>query len=368
VVARSTELHLRVEQQGPIALRAGFSCAGGELLALLGPSGSGKSTLLRMIAGLSTPGAGRIECAGQIWFDSQAGISLSTQQRRVGYVPQDYGLFPHMTALGNVEAAVWHLPSAARRERGRSWLRKVGLAELAHRRPAELSGGERQRVALARALAREPAVLLLDEPFSSLDRATRESLYPELVELKQDLALPIVMVTHDLSEALLLADRMTLLAHGVTLQSGIPGEMLAQPANADAARLMGLRNILGGELLRHQPEAATSWIRCGQVDLACPLRADIAPGSRIQWTLPNSAVRLRGIRGRPLPESPNRTLLKVGNLLSMGEETRVSATLPGPGESIQFQVSTRLARALELATGSQVEAVLWHEALHIMAA
>jgi molybdate transport system ATP-binding protein len=160
-------LAVSLRQSAPIPLAARFDCEGGELLALVGPSGSGKTTILRCIAGLNHPGAGAVSCAGEVWLDTAKRISLAPQRRSVGIVFQHYALFPHMSALKNVEAAMAHVGAGERAARARDLLQLVHLSGLEGRRPRELSGGQQQRVALARALARDPAVLLLDEPFSA---------------------------------------------------------------------------------------------------------------------------------------------------------------------------------------------------------
>jgi molybdate transport system ATP-binding protein len=153
---------------------------------------------------------------------------------------QSYALFPHMTALGNVVAALGHLPADERLERARDLLTLVHLKGFEQRRPAALSGGQQQRVAVARALAREPAVLLLDEPFSAVDRPTRRKLHRELAELRQSVRIPIVLVTHDVDEAAALADRLCVIDHGETLQTGRPAELLAAPANRRVAVALDL--------------------------------------------------------------------------------------------------------------------------------
>ena len=231
-------LHVTLRQHAPIPLDLAFSCAGGELLAIIGPSGAGKTTLLRCIAGLHRPAAGRITCGGATWFDRATSINLPTHRRPVGLVFQSYALFPHMTAAGNVATALRHLPPAARADRVASLLATVHLDGLANRRPAELSGGQQQRVALARALARDPAVLLLDEPFSAVDRPTRRKLHADLQRLRLALAIPIVLVTHDTDEAASLADRFCVLDRGAILQIGTPAEVLDHPASRRVAEIM----------------------------------------------------------------------------------------------------------------------------------
>ncbi|WP_246650275.1 ABC transporter ATP-binding protein [Rhizobium laguerreae] len=227
----SDGLRVSVKQSGPIPLSAEFACAPGELLALVGPSGSGKSTILRTIAGLYRPTSGKIQCNGAVWFDASAGLAVPPHRRSVGLVFQSYALFPHMTALDNVKAALAHLPRKERVERARALLRLVHLDGLEDRKPAALSGGQQQRVAVARALARDPAVLLLDEPFSAVDRRTRRKLHRDLRELRAAVSMPIVLVTHDLDEAADLADALCVLDGGETLQTGPTAEVLSAPAS-----------------------------------------------------------------------------------------------------------------------------------------
>ena len=236
----SEGLHVTVKQSGPIPLSAELACAPGELLALVGPSGSGKSTILRAIAGLYRPASGKIQCNGDVWFDASADLAVPPHRRSVGFVFQSYALFPHMTALDNVRAALAHRPSKERVERARALLRLVHLDGLEARRPAALSGGQQQRVAVARALARDPAVLLLDEPFSAVDRRTRRNLHRELRELRTAVSMPIVLVTHDLDEAADLADILCVLDRGETLQTGPAAEVLSAPASVRVREALDL--------------------------------------------------------------------------------------------------------------------------------
>lgn len=363
---RNSDFMLAVRQTAPIPLDAELTCKGGELLALVGPSGSGKSTLMRMIAGLARPTHGSIHSGSTAWFDDQAHVFLTPQQRHVGYVPQHYGLFPHMSALDNVVAALGHLSSGERAARARDWLAKMHLSGLEARKPAELSGGQQQRVALARALARDPAVLLLDEPFSAVDRATRETLYLELAELKRQLAIPAIMVTHDLNEALLLGDRMTLLAQGRTLQSGPPREVMARPVNEVAARLVGIRNLFDGEVLRHDPSAGVTWLQAGAQRLACKLTPDVPEGSKVRWLIPGNGVRLRALGRGDLPSSHNRVRLTVQSLLMLGDEARLTASLPGLSEPLYLQAPLRLVEELRLQPNGCTDAVLREDRLHIL--
>ena len=222
-------LSVRLAQAGPIPMNVELQCAPGELLALVGPSGSGKTSVLRAVAGLLEVTEGRVSMGDAVWFDSKAGLNVPAEDRRVGMVFQHYALFPHLSAVQNVELA---LPIGAAKDAARRLLIDMHLEGLADRRPNELSGGQRQRVALARALARSPQVLLLDEAFSAVDQPTRQALYDELVKVRERVQLPIVIVTHDLREARLLADRLCILDGGETLQEGSPEQVFGHPKSA----------------------------------------------------------------------------------------------------------------------------------------
>jgi molybdate transport system ATP-binding protein len=211
---------------------------GREIVAVVGPSGAGKTTLLRAIAGLTRPAAGHIRRAREVWFDARRGIDLPPERRSVGLVFQEYALFPHMTVARNVAYA-------GGRERGAELLRRLGIERLAAARPPELSGGERQRVALARALAREPTVLLLDEPLAALDVQTRGHVRGELRELLVSLALPTIVVTHDYTDAAALAGRIAVLVEGRIVQAGAPAELIAAPASPFVAEFTGVNLVRG---------------------------------------------------------------------------------------------------------------------------
>jgi molybdenum ABC transporter ATP-binding protein len=206
-------------------------------VALVGPSGAGKSSVLRSIAGLVRPAAGRIALGGELWFDSESRYSRPPEQRQVGFVFQQYALFPHLDVGRNVAFG-------ARRET-RALLEQFGIAHLARALPATLSGGEQQRVAIARALAREPRLLLFDEPLAALDAHTRASVRGELRTLLRSVDLPALVVTHDFEDAAALADRVGVLVDGRLRQLAPPAELVARPADAFVGSLTGA-NLLRG--------------------------------------------------------------------------------------------------------------------------
>jgi molybdate transport system ATP-binding protein len=224
VPARSFELALALE-------------VGAETVALVGPSGAGKTTALNAIAGLVRPRHGRVACDGEVWFEAERRINRRPEERSVGYVFQEYALFPHLNVERNVTFG-------GRRSDG--LLERFRIAHLAKAKPTQLSGGERQRVALARALARNPRVLLLDEPLAALDPHTRGAVRAELHDLVHELALPTLLVTHDFEDAAALADSVGVLVEGRLRQLGAPTDLLARPSDPYVASFAGA-NLLPGE-------------------------------------------------------------------------------------------------------------------------
>lgn len=191
-----------VKNRGHFTINICFQCNTGEILALSGPSGSGKTTIIRMLAGLEEPDDGSISNKGQVWFDSKMKINVPTRKRKIGYVFQEHTLFPHLNIEGNVGY------SCRDKVRVRELLDTMGILHLGTRKPHQISGGERQRAAIAQALASNPALLLLDEPFSALDMGTRLRLRQELKTLKSRLNIPVILVTHDQNEAKFLAENI----------------------------------------------------------------------------------------------------------------------------------------------------------------
>jgi molybdate transport system ATP-binding protein len=221
---------------------------------LFGPSGAGKTVTLDCIAGLLTPDAGRVAVGGRVLFDAAAGLDVPPRARRLGYVFQGYALFPHLTVLDNVTFGLHALPRRERHTRARAVLERIGLAGFERRHPGDLSGGQRQRVALARALATEPSLLLLDEPFSALDAPLRHALREDLARVLADWRTAAVLVTHDFTEAYRLGDRIVVYDAGRVVQAAPRSELLWQPASESVARIMGIRNVLHGSVVKATPD------------------------------------------------------------------------------------------------------------------
>ena len=223
---------------------------GGGITVLFGASGSGKTTVLRCFAGLEIPDAGEICFGREVWFQKSGKVFAPPQRRHIGFVPQDYALFPHLTVAGNVGYGLNDLPAAERAARVVETLRWLGLDGLEHRLPRELSGGQQQRVALARAVVRRPKLLLLDEPLAALDTPTRLRLRGELRQLLRQLGIPTVLVTHDRFEALALGDDAVVMADGCIQQSGRVTDVFNRPANLAVAHIAGTETVLPARVLK----------------------------------------------------------------------------------------------------------------------
>ena len=365
--ARGDGLEVRLRQRAPIPLDIDLSCARGEMLALVGPSGSGKSTTLRIIAGLARVAEGRISCNGVQWLDVSGGVALPARERRVGFVFQHYGLFPHLSATANVMEAMIEVPQPQRERRARDLLGRVHLDGFEERLPAELSGGQQQRVAVARALAREPNVLLLDEPFAAVDRATRERLYTELAELRRELSIPSILVTHDLDEALMLADRMSVLYHGRTLQSGAPHDVLTRPASAQVAQLVGLKNVFRAGVVAHDVAAGETLIEWRRHRLRAQYARAFAPGTQVTWAVPNAQLVL--VRKDEARSHANVVEGVIVQLVRLGSNAALAVAVGGTDRPpLYLSVPLHVAHGQGLDTGVEVTVSIVGSGIHLMPA
>ena len=316
---------------------------------LFGPSGAGKTTLLRMLAGLDRPDRGRIQFGNATWFDSDTGLDVPPQMRRVGYVTQESALFPHLSVLDN---AGFGVPVPERPTRVPKMLILMGIADLAARFPHELSGGQKQRAALARAVAARPDVLLLDEPLSALDASAREALRRDLGRFLRAVSLPAILVTHDRGEALALGDEVVLIGDGRVLQQGPIAEVFSRPASLDAARVVGIEAVVPARITSRSEGLATLDAEgvtlmaldpgTGVTDVFACIRADeviLEPGhaptsarNRLPATvtavhLENALVRVDLDCGFPLAAFITRAALRE---LNLSPGSTVSAMVKAP--------------------------------------
>jgi len=367
MTTETAALSVSLWQAAPIPLDVKISCKPGELLALVGPSGSGKTTVLRAIAGLYRPAGGRIVSSGEVWFDATAGTMVAPQQRAAGLVFQDYALFPHLSALDNVKIAMGHVAEPERSAQAAALLARMHLDGLERRLPDQLSGGQRQRVALARALARDPKVLLLDEPFSAVDRMTRERLKEELMSLRRSLEIPILLVTHDLEEAQALADRIAILHGGQTLQTGAPDDVRLRPVSSLVARLMGQTNIFDGQVEQVSQGGHTGCIRWRDRVIHVATTGAFRDGDRVAWLVPADFIAVEqaaAARGEALENTFPGTLTELRRL---GELTALTVNIgAGPHEVLRARMATREVRTSALKEGSDVAVHLPGDDIHLM--
>jgi|SRR5581483_245925 len=325
---RTFELDLELEVEGTVAL--------------VGPSGAGKTSVLRAVTGLTRPRTGRIALDDDVWFDAERRVFRRPDERRVGLVFQEYALFPHMTVRQNV--------AYAGRQRVDEYLERFRIAHLANAKPTELSGGERQRVALARALAREPGVLLLDEPLSALDAHTKVAVRGELQELLREFALPTLLVTHDYEDAASLADQVGVIVDGKLRQLASPREMVSRPADGFVASFTGA-NLLHGTARRRDSLTVVT-LASGQelysVDQAeGPVGVVVYP-----WEVlvghshqPDSAMNVVEGEIRSLVHVGNRVRVRIGDITA--EVTDTSA------DKLGLRVGSRAVASFK-ATGTRL--------------
>jgi len=323
---------------------------------LFGPSGSGKTLTLDSIAGFVRPDDGRILLDGRILFDGPARVCLTPQERRCGYVFQNYALFPNMTLRKNLEFAAEARPRLERHRRVNEMLERFRLAEVAGRRPHEVSGGQKQRCSIARALIGAPLALLLDEPARGLDAPLRSELYAILREIRSEFEVPILLVTHDLDECFELGDHMLVVGGGRVAQSGPPREIVRQPANLDVARLLGVYNLLEAEVLGLDPGRNSSRLRVCDSEIQGPYLPGRLLGDRVHLCVMPSRLRAARRAGRPGPreiparlsravEQPSNVRLEFDNGLAVDAAPLDPQALK-PGEDWVIEIPPEAVRAV----------------------
>jgi molybdate transport system ATP-binding protein len=316
-------------------------------LALAGPSGAGKTTLLRVIAGLARPPGGRVAVDGEVWSDSKAGVFVPPEERRCGYLFQDYALFPHLSAWRNVAYALPEIPRRERRGQAHSLLRRFDVEHLAEARPGTLSGGERQRVALARTLARSPRVLLLDEPLAALDPRTRGAAGRELGTMLREAGVPALLVTHDFFEAALLGDEVAIVDRGRLVQRGRPRELSSQPASAFVA------DFLGASVLEGTARPASGGLTVVELDGGGTVTSTDTVLGRSAASVFPWEVTLEPPGTADHGSAQNRLHATVMSVTPIGNRFRVALATP---QAIAAEVTEAALERLPLRVGDRVDA------------
>ena len=327
-------------------------------LVLFGPSGSGKTTMLRSIAGLEWPEYGTIRFISRIWLDTASRIRVSPQERQIGYMPQDYALFPAHSVTGNIAYGLSELSSADRTKRVEEMIDLFHLHGLETAKPGELSGGQQQRVALARAIAPRPQLLLLDEPLSALDAPTRGQLRSELRSLLKQLALPSIIVTHDWTEALTLGDVIAVMQGGTILQTGSPQDVFSRPANAEVAQIVGVETVVQGQVTSNENGLATVAVN----GTTLKGLGQHLSGAAVYVCIRSEDVVLEQA-GSGMTSARNHLVGTVSEIVPQGVMLRVKIECGFP---LIAMVTRGALEDLSLAVGSSVTAAMKAGAVHLV--
>jgi molybdate transport system ATP-binding protein len=341
---------LRVEARtrlGALALDVAVEVAAGECLALAGPSGAGKTSVLRVAAGLLAPDQGRVSAGDEIWLDTVRGIDVPPEERRCGYVFQEYALFPHLTAWQNVAYPLSGGSRRQRRGRAHELLERFGLGPLADARPRTLSGGERQRVALARMLAREPGVLLLDEPLGALDARTRAVAARELMAVLREVEAPALLVTHDFAEAAQLGDRVGVIDAGRIVQEGTPSELAAAPRSAFVA------DFTGAVVLTGVASAGADGLTRVELDGGGTVTSTDAGEGDVAVSVYPWEIAIEPGDERAHGSAQNRLPAEVISITTVGNRVRLGLAGPQP---LAAEITAASAERLALRGGARVTA------------
>ncbi|AKB62327.1 ABC transporter ATP-binding protein [Methanosarcina mazei] len=322
-----------------------------ELVVLFGPSGSGKTTLFKCISGITEPDSGKITVDNRVYYDKDRKINLPIQKRNLGYVFQNYTLFPHMNVRKNIECGLKEWKKEEREKRVMEMLNLLHIEELEIRYPSQLSGGQKQRVALARALAPRPGILLLDEPFSALDMKIRTRLAEKIKNLQNKIEIPLLFITHNLEEAFLLADRIIILHAGKIQQFGTPEEIFYHPENLHVAELIGISNIFDDAYVEEHNEESKSAVLKSE-DMKIKIKPqNFKVGDKVSWGVhPENITLLRADSGSEDQEE-NIYFAHVDSIVNKGPKKRITLKLVKHNKSLTAEVPAQFVDSLKLSAG-----------------
>ena len=356
------QVSIRYRANADFDLDASFSAPAGVTI-LFGESGAGKTTLLDCISGLRAPDRGRIAIGSEILYDTDRAIDVAVSHRRIGYVFQTLALFPHLTAERNIAYGLAHLGTEERAARTAAILESFRIAAVRGRKPGEISGGERQRVALARALVTEPRALLLDEPLSALDAATKARIMDDLRAWNEAHRIPVLYVTHSRDEVFSLGERVIALENGRVVAQGTPAEVLQAPRTEAMAQLAGFENILDAIVTALHPEQGTMTCRLGssQVALEAPL-GRVSPGAAVRIGLRAGDILLASAPPRGLSA---RNII-AARVVSLAQRDVTVVARVDCGVELEAHVTPGARDALQLRTGGEVWLVVKTHSCHLL--
>ena len=354
----SVEIEKRFPSGATVAARFQAPLRAGLVTVLFGPSGAGKTTVVRSVAGLERPERGTIQFAGETWFDSTASIDVRPQQRRTGCVFQQASLFPHLTVRANIEYGLGRAPSRDRAERAGALVRLFDLDGLASQYPRELSGGQSQRVAVARALAPRPRLLLLDEPFASVDAPARTRLRRLLRTCLEQQGIAAIFVTHDRSEALALGDQIAVLTEGAVRQVGTILDVFRKPADLAVARSVGIDSVVPAQV-----EGSENGLIRLQVGAQVIRTVDADIGTRDVF----ACIRAEDvtIERQPSPNASARNHL-LGRIVSVEPEGPLERVTIDCGFPLTALITRHAREELALEEGMPVAAAVKATAIHLV--
>jgi len=322
-----------------------------ELVVLFGPSGSGKTTLFKCISGITEPDDGKITVGNKVYFDKNKKINLPIQKRNLGYVFQNYTLFPHMSVRKNIECGLKGWEKEAKEERVLEMLSLIHIEELETRYPSQLSGGQKQRVALARALAPRPEILLLDEPFSALDLKIRIELAEKIKNLQTRIGIPLLFITHNLEEALMLADKILILHGGKTQQFGTPEEIFNHPKNLHVAELVGISNIFDDAYIEgHDEKSKNTVLKSGDLRLKIKSQ-NFKAGDKVSWGIHPENITLLLADSDSEDQENNTYSARINNIINKGPKKRITLKLVKYNNTLTAEVPAQVVDSLKLHAG-----------------
>ncbi|MFB3885336.1 MAG: ABC transporter ATP-binding protein [Thermodesulfobacteriota bacterium] len=361
------DIHVK-KDLGAFSLNLSLSLQKG-LTVLFGPSGAGKTLTLHTIAGLVEPDSGMVRVNGVVYFDRNEGVNVPIHRRRVGYVSQESSLFPHMSVFGNIAYGISGLSSEERTRKVKHMIDRMRLGGLEKNFPHQISGGQKQRVALARALVTSPLLLLLDEPFASLDNPVREELRLDLLKIREEEHVPIVFVTHDVEEAFVLSDEIVVLKEGKVEQIGGKEDIFYRPQTQNVAKFFGVKNIFRGKITETHPEEGnmTVWVGEKGFQSSIPYREGAVVGKGVHFCIrPEEIMVLK--ENRPIKKNlkANTFTGRIVRIVEKGTEHTLFFKQGGDDYDFEISLPNLPYRSLRIREGQLVKVAFKWESIWLL--